>query len=234
MHSIGKGASIPGSQEYRISTFQSAESSTNHGAKIARYLLVKRAADIIIAGVLLVSLFPLFAIIAALIYAYDRKAIFYWQLRVGQDGRLFRFYKFRSMVVNADAIKASLLSRNEATGPIFKMKDDPRITPVGRILRRYSLDELPQLVSVFIGDMSLVGPRPHLPSEIAACPHYPMERLSVPPGLICLREVRGRSLMSFDRWLDSDLEYIRTRSTSTDFSILLRVFRAVVQAEGAY
>ncbi|MBC7808079.1 MAG: sugar transferase [Akkermansiaceae bacterium] len=190
--------------------------------------------DVTIAGILLVLLFPIFAIIAILILLQDGRTVFYWQQRVGQDGKLFRFYKFRSMVVNADAMKTTLLSQNEASGPIFKMKDDPRVTPVGRILRRYSLDELPQLVSVFVGDMSLVGPRPHLPSEIAACPHYPAERLSVPPGLICLREISGRSLMSFDQWVDSDLEYIRTRSLTTDFFILIRVFRAVLQAEGAY
>ncbi len=200
----------------------------------ARYTVAKRALDIVVAAMMLALLCPLFVLIALFVSLPSGGPVFYWQLRVGQDGRLFRFYKFRSMIVGADAVKASLILQNEADGPIFKMKNDPRVTPVGRILRRYSLDELPQLLHVLRGEMSLVGPRPHLPKEIADCSRYPVERLTVPPGLLCLREVGARSLMSFDQWLDSDLEYIRTRSLRTDFSILCRAFRAVAQAKGAY
>jgi lipopolysaccharide/colanic/teichoic acid biosynthesis glycosyltransferase len=190
--------------------------------------------DIVISAILLVALFPVFAIIAILIFFQDAGPIFFCQLRTGQNGRLFRFYKFRSMVVNAETLKANLADKNEASGPIFKMKNDPRITRVGRVLRRYSLDELPQLVNVFVGDMSLVGPRPHLPKEIEQCPNYPAERLRVQPGLICLREVQGRSNMTFERWLETDLDYIRSRSLSLDLSILFSAFRAVMLAEGAY
>ncbi|MBC8140118.1 MAG: sugar transferase [Armatimonadetes bacterium] len=217
-----------------FSTAPASEHLRASSAKDVRYRIAKRTLDIVVAATMLVLLFPLFVLIALLVSLPKGEPAFYWQLRVGQNGRRFRFYKFRSMVVGADAIKASLMAKNEADGPIFKIKHDPRVTPVGRILRRYSLDELPQLIHVLRGEMSLVGPRPHLPQEIADCSHYPAERLTVPPGLLCLREVGTRSLMSFDQWLDSDLEYIRTRSLRTDFSILCRAFRAVAQAEGAY
>ncbi len=203
-------------------------------AQISRYLVAKRLIDLTVSMILLVALFPLFAIIAILIFARDGGPVLFCQLRTGQNGRVFRFYKFRSMVVNAEAMKDKLAAQNEASGPIFKMKRDPRVTSVGRILRKYSLDELPQLVNVFLGDMSLVGPRPHLPREIAEYPEYPLMRLSVQPGLLCLREVQGRSNLTFAQWLESDLHYIRIRSLATDLSILLSVFRAVLLADGAY
>lgn len=195
---------------------------------------LKRLIDLVVAGGALILLAPVFVVIAALIYLEDRGPLIYRQERVGRGGRTFGFFKFRSMVVNADALKAQLSAQNEATGPIFKMKNDPRVTRTGRILRRYSLDELPQLWNVLIGDMSLVGPRPHLPKEIAACPSYPQERLSVSPGLLCLREVLGRSELTFEEWLALDLDYVRRQSLRLDLWILARAIPAVLRGEGAY
>ena len=198
------------------------------------YAIVKRSMDVVIAFSALILLSPFFLLIALAIFLTDRGPIIYCQKRVGHNGRLFTFYKFRSMVTNADALKARLAAQNEASGPIFKMKNDPRITPVGRVIRKTSLDELPQFWSVLKGDMTLIGPRPHLQSEIDAYPSYPKERLEVTPGLICFREVAGRSGLTFERWLELDLEYVRTRSLRTDLSILLRAIPAILFARGAY
>ena len=145
------------------------------------YLLVKRAMDICfsIGGIVLLA--PVMVCVALCIFGEDRGSVLYCQTRVGRDGRLFRFYKFRSMVRNADEIKKQLMAQNEASGPIFKMKNDPRITRIGRFIRRYSLDELPQLWNVLRGDMSLVGPRPHLPVEVANYKEHQKARLTVQP-----------------------------------------------------
>jgi lipopolysaccharide/colanic/teichoic acid biosynthesis glycosyltransferase len=195
---------------------------------------VRRTLDILVALAALILLAPLLLLLLLLVWREDRGTIFFQQERVGQFGRRFAFYKFRSMVPNAESLKANLSQQNEATGPIFKMKDDPRVTRIGRVLRHYSLDELPQLWNVLKGDMSLVGPRPHLPKEIEQCPAYPAERLSVPPGLICLREVSGRSKLTFEEWIALDLEYVRKRSLWLDLSILLRAIPAVLRGDGAY
>jgi len=198
------------------------------------YSVLKRVGDIAGSGLALVVLSPVMGAIALFVVLQDRGPVLYSQDRVGRDGKAFRFYKFRSMVRDADRRKKELARANEADGPIFKMKDDPRVTAVGRFLRRYSLDELPQFWNVLRGDMSLVGPRPHLPTEIANCADYPRERLSVPPGIVCLREVGGRSELTFRQWLESDLEYVRRRSLWLDLSILLRAIPAVLFARGAY
>jgi lipopolysaccharide/colanic/teichoic acid biosynthesis glycosyltransferase len=197
------------------------------------YESAKRMGDAVAAAVLLLLLFPLFLLIALVIFVEDAGPILYYQTRVGKEGTLFRFYKFRSMVQNADAIKRQLEAQNEAVGPIFKMKNDPRITRAGRILRRYSLDELPQLVNVLRGEMSLVGPRPHLPSEVACYTERQCRRLQVQPGLLCFREVFGRSNMAFQEWVELDLLYIEHRSLRTDWQILMRTLPAVLSAEGA-
>lgn len=201
----------------------------------ASYIRCKRALDVCVAAVLLTVLSPVFAIIALIIFVQDGGPVFYSQARIGQDGQPFMFFKFRSMVRNADSLQAQLAATNEAKGPIFKMRRDPRITPAGRILRRYSLDELPQLLNVLRGDMSLVGPRPHRPSEVEQyLPHH-YERLSVTPGLICLREVSGRSNLNFDQWLELDLHYINyCRSLTYDLQILARAIPAVIRGDGAY
>jgi lipopolysaccharide/colanic/teichoic acid biosynthesis glycosyltransferase len=164
----------------------------------------------------------------------DGGPILYYQMRVGKDGRQFRFYKFRSMVVNADALKEKLAAQNESTGPVFKMRNDPRITRIGRILRKTSLDELPQFLNVLRGEMSLVGPRPHLPREVESYADWHFGRQQAQPGLLCLREVLGRSNLTFDQWVAYDLLYIRNRSLLTDFWILCRLIPAVLKADGAY
>jgi lipopolysaccharide/colanic/teichoic acid biosynthesis glycosyltransferase len=193
----------------------------------------KRTGDTAAAALLLLLFFPFFLLIALVIFFEDAGPILYYQTRVGKDGVLFRFYKFRSMVRNADAIKAQLEAQNEAAGPIFKMRHDPRVTRVGRVLRKYSLDELPQLVNVLRGEMSLVGPRPHLPKEVECYAERQLPRLRVQPGLLCFREVFGRSNMTFEEWVDLDLLYIQHRSFRTDIQILMRTIPAVLSAEGA-
>jgi len=200
----------------------------------ALYLASKRSLDVLGALTALIVLSPLGALIASLIWLEDRGPIFYGQTRVGRSGREFSFYKFRSMVVNADTLRDTLNEQNEATGPLFKMKKDPRITRVGRVLRKYSLDELPQFWNVLKGDMSLVGPRPHLPREVATYGEVQWARLSVQPGLICLREVQGRSNLTFERWVELDLDYISRRSLALDLYIMLRAVPAILKGEGAY
>lgn len=198
------------------------------------YLICKRAIDITGSTLVLVLLLPVLVIVSIAIFLENPGPILFYQTRIGKDNRPFRFYKFRSMVKNAQALKAQLETSNEATGPIFKMRKDPRVTRVGRLLRKYSIDELPQLMNVLRGDMSLVGPRPHLPAEVATYTPLQRERLSVQPGLVCLREVTGRSELSFERWIETDLEYIECRSLRTDLGILIRLFPAVICGRGAY
>lgn len=198
------------------------------------YLVAKRWGDIIVAATLLLVLFIPLSLVALAIFLEDRGPILFSQSRVGRNGKTFRFYKFRSMVRNAEAIKKELMAKNEASGPIFKMRNDPRITRVGRFLRRYSIDEFPQLLNVLRGEMSLVGPRPHLPSEVALYTERQTQRLLVQPGLLCLREACGRSKISFERWIEMDLLYIEYRSLGTDLKILLRAIPAVIKGDGAY
>lgn len=198
------------------------------------YPVIKRITDVCLAGLALLLLSPLCLLIALAIFCEDRGPILFRQTRVGKHGKPFAFLKFRSMVPDAEALKHRLATNNEALGPIFKMRQDPRVTWVGRILRKYSLDELPQLLSVLGGQMSLVGPRPHLPCEVAQYSPRQRQRLSVQPGLICLREVCGRSHLSFERWIEMDLMYIEYRSLLTDLRILIRAIPAVVKGDGAY
>ncbi len=198
------------------------------------YLMLKRGLDVVVAGLFLLLMAPLFVLIALAILLDNPGPILFSQMRVGRNNKPFRFYKFRSMVQNAPALQAQLMAENEAAGPIFKMRRDPRITRVGRILRKYSLDELPQLFSVLRGEMSLVGPRPHLPAEVAQYETHQLERLTVQPGLVCLREICGRSELTFERWIELDLQYIACRSLWTDLNILVRLVPAVIGGRGAY
>jgi len=197
------------------------------------YPCAKRAMDLFCSIVTLILLSPLMVLVAIAIYLTSPGPIFFTQLRVGKNGKTFKFYKFRSMRPDAEKLRAQLEHLNEAKGPIFKIHQDPRVTPIGRILRKYSLDELPQLFNVIRGDISLVGPRPHLPSEVEQYKPWHRERLTVTPGIICLREVSGRSKLSFDEWVALDLEYIRQRSLWMDIKILFRVIPAVLFGDGA-
>lgn len=200
----------------------------------ALYEFAKRALDIVVGILALIFLLPVIALVSAAIVIEDGGPVLYWQMRTGKNGREFKFYKLRSMVRNADDRKFSLSAANEANGPIFKIQNDPRITRVGRFIRRYSLDELPQLISVISGDMTLVGPRPLYAPEAAQCNARQWNRHLVKPGLLCLREVCGRSRLSFERWMELDLIYLRTRSMTTDLRILLRAIPAVLGSDGAY
>jgi lipopolysaccharide/colanic/teichoic acid biosynthesis glycosyltransferase len=196
--------------------------------------IAKRALDISVATLVLALFLP-FGLVLALLIKRDGGSVFYWQTRVGFQGRSFRFPKFRSMVANADALRATLLNANDhgGSGITFKREDDPRITAVGRFLRRSSLDELPQLWCVIKGDMSLVGPRPALPEEVARYSALQRRRLEAQPGLTCIWQVSGRSQIPFEGQVALDLEYIRTRSFRTDFVLLLKTIPAVLFGRGA-
>lgn len=198
------------------------------------YFLIKRLFDFLATFFLVLFLLPFFAAVMLLIYLDDRGPVFYRQTRIGRNGKPFTFYKFRSMVKNADQLKESLADRNEADGPAFKIKDDPRITKVGKFIRKTSIDELPQLLNVLKGDVSLVGPRPHLPCEVEGYKPEYYRRLAAQPGLVCLREVSGRSKLSFEKWVELDLEYLEHRSLGMDAKILLKAFKAVLKGDGAY
>ena len=196
---------------------------------------VKRLMDIVgsLLGMLLLS--PLFLAIALAIKLTSRGPVIFSQTRVGRYGRYFKFYKFRSMRQDAEARKADLLARNESRdGVIFKMKDDPRVTKVGRFLRRTSLDELPQLWNVFIGDMSLVGPRPPVPSEVEEYTLEDHKRLDVIPGITCLWQIKGRSDIPFKEQVQLDKEYILEPSVWKDVVILLKTIPAIIGGRGAY
>ena len=196
-------------------------------------LILKRGLDLLISGAALVVLMPLLALLAALVKLSSEGPIFYHWKVVGKNGVPFVGYKFRSMYKDADRRKQELLAQNEMTGPVFKMTNDPRITPVGRVLRKYSLDELPQLWSVFKGDMSLVGPRPPLVTEWERLTEEQRRKREVKPGLTCLWQVSGRNQISdFDDWVRLDLQYIEEWSLALDFKILLKTIPAVVLGRG--
>lgn len=197
------------------------------------YRVTKRLLDIVIAGLALLLLSPLFLAVALLIKFTSSGPVFYRWNVIGRGGRPFRGYKFRTMTNNADKIKLQLIHLNEMQGPVFKLRNDPRITPVGRFLRKYSIDELPQLWSVVKGDMSLVGPRPAFPSEWESYRPWQRRKLSVVPGITCLWQVNGRNqIKAFDEWVKLDLEYIDQWSLVADLKILARTLPAVLRGTG--
>lgn len=198
-------------------------------------LLVKRLFDMAFSAALLALLLPLMLFVAAVIKMQDGGPILFWQTRVGRWGKEFHFPKFRSMVLDAERLKKQLLDRNEMEGVAFKMRDDPRVTRFGRFLRKFSLDELPQLWSVLKGDMAIVGPRPQIESEAQMFESWHRRKLSVKPGLTCLWQVSGRSsISSFDEWVRLDLAYIDNWSLWLDFKILLRTIPAVLSGRGSH
>jgi exopolysaccharide biosynthesis polyprenyl glycosylphosphotransferase len=196
-------------------------------------LAFKRLLDIAVSAGLLVFAAPVIFIAAILIKLTSPGSVLFKQKRVGLNGRSFTLYKFRTMIEDAHARREEVTHLNEMSGPVFKAKDDPRVTPVGRVLRKFSLDEIPQLWNVLKGDMSLVGPRPPIPEEVRSYHRWHRRRLSMKPGLTCLWQISGRNDIDFDRWMQMDLQYIDNWSPSLDLKILLRTIPAVISGRGA-
>ena len=186
------------------------------------YEICKRTIDIIGAGLGLILLSPIIAIVACAVKVTSRGPIFFSQKRVGKNGELFEMYKFRSMVVNAEELKEKLEEQNEMSGPMFKIKDDPRVTKVGKFIRKTSIDELPQLWNVLKGDMSLVGPRPSLPKEVEQFDNWMFKRLSVRPGLTCYWQVSGRNNIDFEDWMKLDCRYVDERNLWIDIKLIFK------------
>jgi lipopolysaccharide/colanic/teichoic acid biosynthesis glycosyltransferase len=206
-----------------------------HHFHCRRHACLKRVIDVAVSAALAVVLAPLFVLVAALIKLTDGGPVLFWQTRVGRWGREFAFPKFRSMVPNAEQLLAGLLASNDhKESVVFKMQADPRVTWIGRILRKFSIDELPQLWCVLKGDMSLVGPRPPVPREVVQYRLHDRRRLDVLPGLTCIWQVSGRSLIPFPRQVELDLEYIENPSTWLDVKLLLSTIPAVLFPKGAY
>jgi exopolysaccharide biosynthesis polyprenyl glycosylphosphotransferase len=197
-------------------------------------LATKRALDVVLSAIALAVLAPVFLAVAIAIRLDSPGPVLYRQRRVGMNGREFTLLKFRSMFVDAHARLEALRSRNEVSGPVFKMKDDPRVTRVGRFIRRTSLDELPQFWNVLRGEMSVVGPRPPIPAEVERYERRHLRRLSVKPGITCTWQVSGRSSIGFDRWMELDLSYIDNWSLWRDVKILARTIPAVLTGRGAH
>jgi len=205
------------------------------GTAAVPYDALKRVLDIVGSFTLIVVTFPILALAAVLVKLTDGGPMLFIQNRVGRGGQVFRCYKLRSMVVDAERVKKELLAANQhADARTFKIVNDPRITWIGKIARKYSIDELPQLFNVLKGDMSLVGPRPPVPSEVALYNSYDFRRLEVKPGLTCLWQISGRSNLAFPEQVKLDVDYIQRRSLAFDLKILLMTIPAVLTAKGAY
>ena len=198
------------------------------------YHICKRIMDVVCSAAALAVLSPIFLAVAVAIKLEDKGPVIFTQNRTGKDGKVFRMYKFRSMYVDAEKRRSELLAQNEADGPLFKIADDPRVTKVGRFIRRTSIDELPQLVNILKGEMSIVGPRPLVTYEQNQCTEYQAQRLLVKPGLTCIWQVSGRSDTSFDELIEMDLEYIRNQSLWLDIKLILKTVVVVFTHKGAY
>ncbi len=196
-------------------------------------MALKRLFDIVASACALWVLLPMFGIVAMIIKGSSRGPVFFKQQRVGILGKPFNMLKFRSMVTNAEELKAKLEKLNEMSGPVFKMKNDPRVTAIGRFIRKYSIDELPQLINVLRGDMSIVGPRPPVPPEVAKYEAWQRRRLSVRPGLTCIWQVSGRNQISFEQWMYLDMQYIDHWSLKNDINLILKTVPVVLTGRGA-
>lgn len=221
--------------------FQSAQASRRLRLTLLIWVIrtkitqsLKRALDLVVASTALVLVSPIMLVTAILIKLDSPGPILFRQTRVGKWGETFPCYKFRSMYVDAEQRLRDLLARNEVDGPVFKMKRDPRVTRVGRVIRKLSIDELPQLINVLKGEMSLVGPRPALPHEVAQYTYDQLRRLNAIPGITGLQQVSGRSDVDFKRWIELDLEYIAEQSLLKDIEILLKTIPVVLLSKGAY
>ncbi len=198
------------------------------------WLVAKRLTDVALGSLLLLLAAPFVAFAAVAIVFVTGGTPFYAQERVGFGGRRFKMYKLRTMVDGAHEMRDDLMHLNECNGPVFKIRDDPRLHPLGSFLRRTSIDELPNLLNVLAGDMSLVGPRPALPSEVAHYDAYAMRRLNVPQGLTCYWQINGRSYVSFEEWMELDNHYVDTWTPLTDLAIIAKTIPAVLRRTGAH
>jgi exopolysaccharide biosynthesis polyprenyl glycosylphosphotransferase len=198
------------------------------------YIFLKRLFDIALACIALVILSPLFLITAIAIKLEDKGPVFFTQQRAGKDLVPFKMYKFRSMYVNADKKFDEMMKNNEQTGHAFKIKNDPRITKVGKVIRRLSIDELPQLINVIKGDMSIVGPRPILLFQMEECDAYDRQRLTVQPGLTCYWQIGGRANIKWDEWVELDLNYVEDMSLWTDIKMIVKTVPVIFVGDGAY
>lgn len=198
------------------------------------YEIIKRLFDIICSLISIIILSPVFILISILIKIEDPKGkILFSQDRCGKNGKIFKMYKFRSMVHNAEELLEDLQKMNEMSGPVFKIKEDPRITRVGKFIRKTSLDELPQIINILNGDMSFVGPRPPLVNEVKQYNEYQIQRLLVKPGLTCIWQVSGRNNIDFDEWIELDLKYIKERNLMLDLTLILKTIPALLGDENA-
>lgn len=198
------------------------EIESESSMEFSLYEVIKRLIDIVFSFIGVIVLSPLFIIIAIIIKFTSKGPVFFSQKRVGKNGKEFDMYKFRSMVVNAEELKEKLAAKNEMSGPMFKMKDDPRVTKVGKFIRKTSIDELPQLWNVLKGDMSLVGPRPSLPKEVAQFEDWMNKRLEVKPGLTCYWQVSGRNNIDFEDWMKLDVKYVEERNLWIDIKLIFK------------
>ncbi|MBU3138165.1 sugar transferase [Clostridium gasigenes] len=198
------------------------------------YLFSKRTLDIVASLIGLIVLSPIIVITGILIRIESKGPIIFSQNRIGLNGRKFKMYKFRSMVLNAEALKTKLLEQNEMSGPMFKMKEDPRITKTGKFIRKTSIDELPQLINVLKGEMSLVGPRPSLPQEVEKFEPWMMKRIEVKPGLTCYWQVSGRNNIDFEAWMQLDIDYVNDRNFLLDIKLIFKTFFVLFGDENAH
>lgn len=197
------------------------------------YFFVKRIIDIVASLLGIIVLSPVFIITAIAIKLDSKGPVFFGQQRVGQHGKLFKMYKFRSMVTNAEELLEKLKNNNEMSGPMFKMTDDPRITKIGRFIRKTSIDELPQLVNVLKGEMSLVGPRPNLPKEVEEFEPWMKDKLIAKPGLTCYWQVMGRNSIDFEDWMKLDIKYVKERNTWLDIKLIFKTVGVLFGDENA-
>lgn len=197
------------------------------------YEFIKRAGDIFCSTAALIILSPLFLVVAVIIKLDSKGPVFFKQNRCGRNGKVFKMYKFRSMVFDAEDKLELLKDKNEMKGPVFKIHDDPRITNTGRFIRKTSIDELPQLFNILMGHMSIVGPRPPIDKEVEKYNSYHMQRLLVRPGLTCYWQVMGRNNIDFERWVELDLKYIKERNLWLDVKLILKTFRVLFGDDNA-
>ena len=197
------------------------------------YFIIKRMIDIVgaLCGIIILS--PLLIVVSICIKLDSKGPVIFEQNRVGQDGEEFKMYKFRSMCMDAECLLNKLKHENEMSGPMFKIKEDPRVTKIGRFIRKTSIDELPQLFNILHGKMTLVGPRPSLPKEVAQFTSFQKRRLIAKPGLTCYWQVRGRSEIGFEEWMEMDVEYIGERSTWIDVKLIFKTFKVLLGDESA-